>query len=98
MAQSRSRSEPPNWLPEQDSRIRHYAIPAPASRSACQRSSYRTNVNCWKCLSKSCLHCSEQTTTLAEELLASFVLRLDSFPHLIYHRWIIVPIVIYKCR
>jgi site-specific DNA recombinase len=31
VAQSRSRPEPPNWLPEQVSRIRYYAIPAPAS-------------------------------------------------------------------
>ena len=37
MAQSRSRSEPPNWLPEQVSRIRYYAIPAPASPSASRR-------------------------------------------------------------
>ena len=44
MAQSRSRSEPPSWLPEQVSRIRCYAIPALVSPLACQRSFYRTNV------------------------------------------------------
>ncbi len=46
MAQSHSRSEPPNWLPGQDSRIRYYAIPPPASPSACRRSFYRANVTC----------------------------------------------------
>jgi len=35
-----------DWLPEQDSRTRYYATPAPATPSASRRSFYRTTATC----------------------------------------------------